>query len=83
MRNGFLILLLTTATPAPAQDLSGFEKILLPAHTSSTVEGVNGSTFRTVLSGYSDVDITIFAVDQDGPQFGTQRASIPLPGGRH
>lgn len=77
-----LLVFLVTLLPAEGQDLSGFQKILLPAYTSQSIEGANGSTFSTVLTGYTDVDTTLFAVaagpDEPTPVLAIQPAMNPI-----
>jgi hypothetical protein len=44
-----LTLLAALAAGAEAQDLSNYDKVLLPAWAQTPITGANGSTFRTVL----------------------------------
>ncbi len=80
------MLLLSILVAAPvnvhAQDLSGFTKLLLPAYSSQSISGANGSTFSTVLTGYTLVDTTIFGVknapSDPTPDFAIQPALNPI-----
>ncbi len=79
------IALLISALPTSithAQDLSGYEKLLLPAFSTKPIVGANGSSFGTYLLGYSDVDTSYYAGVPVGsnspPGFITQPAGNPL-----
>lgn len=77
-RVAIAIVLVFMTAPAAGQDLGGFTKILLPAHTADFIHGVNGSIFRAELSGYTERDTVLFAGEGDPPQFVTQQAFNPI-----
>lgn len=74
MRSIVLLALGLVASTAFAQDLTNYEKLLLPAFSPVPLVGVNGSTFETVLRGYTEVDTSYFT--NNG--FQTQQAFNPI-----
>lgn len=56
-------LCLLVSSVAYGQDLSEFEKFLLPVYTSEEIKGANGSTFSTILDCYTEVDTVVYAVE--------------------
>ena len=70
------------ASTLHAQDLAGYEKLLLPAFSSGRVAGINGTTFETFLRGYTEVATPYYAGVPLGsssePAFVTQPAFNPI-----
>jgi len=90
-----LLLSILTTSRAHAQDLAGYQQLLLPVFSTAPVSGANGSTFGTSLLGYTETDTSYYAgvpAGSTSPGFITQPAlnpgftplnyGAPGPGGR-
>jgi hypothetical protein len=78
----FVFASLLIAAIVRAQDLTNYEKLLLPVFSNGGVTGANGTQFATRLYGYTEVDTSYYAGVVRGsgsqPGFVTQPALNPI-----
>src|SRR3981081_3322520 len=74
----FAFILAALASSAAAQDLSHFEKVLVPVLNLNPIQGANGSTFRSTLDVWSGLEPVTFypAPSASGPVIGANQPQI-------
>lgn len=79
MRFRFPLFLVFLCLPAFAQDITTFDKVLVPVLNMKPIGGANGVVFSTSFSVFSQGPITYYPAPGDAPHVGTINSISALP----